>query len=195
DGPVLSFGLTVAGVYSELDMPLDGQSGRPAVADLENGQPHHVAASYDSNSGLKAIYVDGVLRFSTTLAGAINDNNIANAILGNSETNGSTPFVGTLDEMTFWSRALSGTEVATHSSRVLSGRDYFSSPPASATTLAFNEISSGTNAEFWLELVNYGTNAITLTGFIIARDGDTNNEYAFPSGSLAGGAFLSVTNT
>ena len=57
--------LTIGGVYSELDMPLDGQSGRPLLADLENGQPHHVAATYNSATGLKAIFIDGVLRFSS----------------------------------------------------------------------------------------------------------------------------------
>ena len=59
---------------------------------------HHIAATYDSATGLKAIYVDGVLRFSTTLSGPINAQNAANAVLGNSEVNGDGPFVGTLDE-------------------------------------------------------------------------------------------------
>jgi hypothetical protein len=133
------------------------------LAALENGQLHHVAATYDSSTGLKAIYVDGVLSFSTTLSGSINDNNSANAILGDSESNGVAPFVGTLDEMAFWSRALSGSEVAAHFSALQAGRDYFTpASGAAATTLSFNELSPATNTTFWLELA-YGTTNVPLT--------------------------------
>lgn len=65
--PVLSFGLNLGGEYSELDMPLDGRDGRPSLAELTDGQTHHVAATYDSASGRKAIYFDGTLRFSRQL--------------------------------------------------------------------------------------------------------------------------------
>jgi hypothetical protein len=196
-GPALSFGLTVGGVYSELDMPLDGQAGRPALAGLEDGQSHHVAATYNSTTGLKAIFVDGVQRFSTSLSGSINANNSANAILGNSEVNGSNSFVGTLDEVAFWNRALSGSEIAAHSAAVQAGRDYFT-PAAStaALTLAFNELSAAANAGFWLELINYGTNAIPLAGYVISCEGPTNNKYIFPAGpSIASGGYYAITNT
>ena len=196
-GPVLSFGLTVGGVYSELDMPLDGLSGRPTLAGLEDGLPHHVAVSYNSATGLKAIYVDGVQCFSVTLSGAINANNGANAIIGNAEVNGTNGFTGILDETAYWSRALSPSEIAAHFAAVLAGRDYFT-PAATniATTLAFNELSASTNSGFWLELVNYGTNAISLAGYVIVRDGTASNEYVFPSGPMLGaGGFLAVTNT
>jgi hypothetical protein len=196
NGPVLSFGLTVGGVYSELDMPLDGQSGRPTLASLEDGQPHHVAALYDSISGQKAIFIDGVLRFSTTLNGAANVNNPAAAILGNSEVNGDGPFVGTLDEMTYWGRALSASDVAAHSTAIQAGRDYFTPPPqAGPVKLAFNELSASTNAEFWVELVNYGTNNVSLEGYSIVEDGPPNGRYVFPAGPvLAPGGYRTVTN-
>ena len=195
-GPVLSFGLSVGGVYSELDMPLDGASGRPTLAALENGQPHHVAATYNGATGVKAIYIDGVLRFSTTLGGTLSANNGANAILGNSETNGLTPFVGTLDEMTYWSRALSSGEVAAHAAANQAGRDYFASAGQSgATTLAFNELSASTNAGFWLELMNYGTSNIPLAGCVIVLDGTVKSEYVFPAGpAIAAGGYLAITN-
>jgi len=195
-GPVLSFGITVGGTYTELDMPLDGAAGRPSLAGLEDGQPHHVAATYDSTTGLKAIYVDGTLRFSTTLSGALNTANLATAVLGNSETNGSAPFVGTLDEMAYWGRALSAAEVAAHSSAVQSGRSYFAQDPlGGAAPLRFTEVSASTNAVFWLELYNYG-DLVSLAGFIIRRDGAVNNEYVFPPGSsISGGGFLVVSNS
>jgi len=198
-GPVLSFGLTVAGVYSELDMPLDGASGRPTLAALENGQPHHVAATYDSATGVKAIYVDGTLRYSTTLSGTLNTANAANAILGNSEVNGNAPYVGGLDEMAYWGRALSAAEVAAHASASQAGRDYFTTGPQSSLTLAFNEFSAATNTVFWLELINYGTNAIPLEGFAIVLDGPENlydATYVFPAGpSISAGGYRAVTNT
>ncbi len=195
-GPVLSFGITVGGNYSELDMPLDGAAGRPSLAGLEDGQPHHVVATFDSATGLKAIYVDGTLRFSTTLSGALTTANLANAVIGNSEANGAAPFVGTLDEMTYWGRALSAAEVAAHASAVQSGRDYFApDPQGGAATLAFNEASASTNSVFWLELANYGPDPIPLAGFVIRRDGVVDNEYVFPAGpTIPAGGFLAVSN-
>src|SRR5512138_2817144 len=134
-------------------MPLDGASGRPSLSNLENGQPHHVVATYDSATGLKAIYVDGTLRFSTTLAGSLNTANLATAVLGNSETNGSAAFVGTLDEMAYWGRALSAGEVASHASAVQAGRNYFApDPQGSAAALVFYEVASPTNNPFFIEL-------------------------------------------
>lgn len=198
-GPVLSFGITVGGTYSELDMPLDGQQGRPPLAALEDGRLHHIAATFDSASGLKAIYIDGVMRFSTTIGGGLNATNFGVAVLGNSETNGNAPFVGTLDEMAYWSRALSPAEVGAHWTSSQAGRDYFTpEPTGSAATLAFNEYSATTNADFWLELVNYGTNPVAVAGFVLRRDGagSADNEYVFPSGlPIGAGGYLVISNS
>jgi hypothetical protein len=113
-----------------------------------------------------------VLRFSTTLSGPINAQNAANAVLGNSEVNGDGPFVGTLDEVAFWNKALSASEVAAHATAVAAGRDYFTTPAAPAPpSLAFNELSTATNSDFWLELVNYGSTPLSLAGAVIVRDG------------------------
>jgi len=69
-------------------------------------------------------------------------------------------------------------------------------PPPPPVTLAFNELSASTNAEFWLELVNYGTNTLPLAGYLIVRDGVTDNEFTFPAGrSIAPDGYLAVTNT
>jgi len=196
-GPVLSFGITVGGVYSELDMPLDGQAGRPTLADLTNNAVHHVAASYNSATGVKAIFVDGVLRFSTSLSGALNTDNGADAVLGNSAGNGVSPFAGTLDEMTFWGRGLSASEVAAHWTAVQAGRNYFApTTTAAETKVAFNEVSAATNNDFLVELINYGTNTLSLDGFVLQRDGTNNSEYVFPSGtSLSLGGFIAVTSS
>jgi hypothetical protein len=67
---------------------------------------------------------------------------------------------------------------------------------APPTTLAFNELSATTNATFWLELMNYGTNAIALDGMVLRHESSaTNHEYVFPSGvTLNAGSFLALTN-
>ncbi|HWN94882.1 MAG TPA: lamin tail domain-containing protein, partial [Methylomirabilota bacterium] len=71
----------------------------------------------------------------------------------------------------------------------------YSEVPAGATTLAFNELSGATNAAFWLELVNYGTNSIVLDGFVIQHDGTNDHEYVIPVGTtLNAGAFIAFTN-
>ncbi len=63
--------------------------------------------------------------------------------------------------------------------------------------LAFNEVSPTTNATTWLELVNYGTNALSLDGMIIHNDAvGTNYEYIIPAGTtIAAGGFLALSNS
>ena len=72
NGSILSFGMNDGTGYKELDMPLDGVDGRPTLAGLKDGNPHHIVATYDAASGNKAIYVDGTPRFSTTVGAGVN---------------------------------------------------------------------------------------------------------------------------
>ena len=71
-GGVLAFGINDGTGYSELDMPLDGIAGRPTLAMLKDGNPHHLAATYDAASGQKAIWIDGTLRYSTIIGAGSN---------------------------------------------------------------------------------------------------------------------------
>jgi hypothetical protein len=50
-GQVLSFGLNIGGTYDEMDMPLDGINGRPTLAQLEDGNPHWILATYQQHRG------------------------------------------------------------------------------------------------------------------------------------------------
>ncbi|MCW5553314.1 MAG: lamin tail domain-containing protein [Verrucomicrobiae bacterium] len=60
--------------------------------------------------------------------------------------------------------------------------------------IAFNEISSGTNGEFWVELINHGSNTLDLAGCTLARrGGGTSPSYVFPSQTLAPGELVQVT--
>ena len=61
-------------------------------------------------------------------------------------------------------------------------------------TLALNEISSATNAEFWGELINYGSTDLELGGCVLVRLGaTTNREFVFPSYVLTPGALVQVS--
>ena len=196
-GPVLSFGLNIGGAYRELDLPLDGADGRPTLAQLADGQTHHVVATYDQASGVKAIYLDGSLRFSNLLSGPISSGGSAAAILGNASAPGGEPFNGTLDEVAFWNRALTATEVARHAAATQMGQDYFASVSSTnrpfSRFVAFNELASSTNANFWFELVNHGASDVDLGGYVLARLGGTNRSYVFPSQTFAANSWLQVT--
>lgn len=133
EGPCLSFGLYLADLgYSELDMPLDGKAGRPALGELRDGRLHHIVAAYDSASGRKAIYIDGVLRFwhdfrpgTLAISGGS-----ARATIGNTGPRSLEPFDGTIDEVAFYECALVGEEVADHWANVSNGRNYFGMKPS-----------------------------------------------------------------
>jgi len=127
--PVLGFGLMVGGVYSELDMPLDGLDGRPTLAEITTGM-HHVVATYDSVSGEKAIWIDGQKVFSTVLSGPITSGGPTSAMIGNSAPGGPEPFTGVIDEVAVWSRALDAAEIGAHYGNVLAGNNYFVPEPA-----------------------------------------------------------------
>ena len=129
-GGILSFGINDGTGYKELDMPLDGASGRPVLADLTNGAPHHIAATYDSTSGHKAIYVDGTERFSTTVgAGVSMISGGATAAFIGSSAGGAEPFVGVIDEVGVHDEALSAATVAAHYALVQGGQSYLPAPP------------------------------------------------------------------
>src|SRR5436190_3262800 len=50
--------------------------------------------------------------------------------------------------------------------------------------LSFNEMSSVSNAQFWVEIVNQSTQTVVLDNYVLARFGNTNREYVI-TGSVA----------
>ena len=129
-GPCLSFGLHLAGRdYRELDMPLDGRDGRPTVAELTDGQPHHVVATYDSFTGKKAIFIDGLLRFEHAYpVGTLSlSGGPADAFIGSHV--GTENFHGVIDELALYDFALTADEVAAHHRHAVTGTTYFGSEP------------------------------------------------------------------
>ncbi|MDA0813574.1 MAG: LamG domain-containing protein [Verrucomicrobia bacterium] len=131
--PVLSFGLNVDGSYGELDMPLDGTNDAGLnVEDIADGKTHHIAATYDTATGEKAIWIDGIKAWSVNLGeGAqITSGGAAPAFIGS--TNGGEPFTGIIDDFALWERALTAEEIATHAANGLAGVSILES--ARATT-------------------------------------------------------------
>jgi len=128
-GPVLSFGLHLEGQgYSELDMPLDGREGRPSVADLTDGSVHHVVATYDSFTGEKALFIDGVKCFHHRfpVGTLILSGGPTAAVIGNYKR--WEPFNGVIDELALYEFALTSDEIATHHRRAQKGKSYFEFP-------------------------------------------------------------------
>lgn len=130
--PVLSFGLNVAGTYSELDMPLDGTAGI-TLAELTDGNAHHVVATYDFATGEKTIWIDGAPRWSVNLGigNPIISGGAADGHIGSS--NGGENFNGLIDELAIWSRSLSDGEILDHYFRALNGDNYFPVIPEPAS--------------------------------------------------------------
>jgi hypothetical protein len=150
-GPALAFGLSLGGEYSELDMPLDGRDGRPTVSDLADGRVHHVAATYDSESGRKQIYLDGQLCFEARFTpGTLIDSggNISAGIGGTYAPWAqppyytTEPFSGTIDEVAVYRAALAPAAIARHHAQAMLGRSYFDSRlPATSGSIAGQPIA------------------------------------------------------
>lgn len=114
-GQVLSFGLNIGGIYDEIDMPLDGLNGRPSLSQLEDGNAHLIVATYDSTTGVKAVFIDGLLAMSKTypIGTLISSGGTADAIIGNWKESAPAfgePFNGIIDELRIYNRALTTGE-------------------------------------------------------------------------------------
>lgn len=100
NGTVLSFGLSIANVYSELDVPI-------VAADYEN-QWVHIAATFDGTK--RKIYRNGVLIGSENITGTIGTSGTAPAYIGCNSGTGEF-FIGNMDEFSLWNRALTQEEI------------------------------------------------------------------------------------
>lgn len=132
----ISFGLYILGQgYHELKLPLDGKNNRPTLAQLKDGNFHHVVATYDVRTGLKAIYLDGEMLASyqyptgsKMLSGGAGLANIGNS--PNATGNDGEAYAGVIDEVAFYDFALPDYMVKQHYQFVLQGRNYFGQIPS-----------------------------------------------------------------
>lgn len=133
--PGISFGINTQTLgYREMDVELDGLNGRPTLADLNDGELHHIVATYDAMSGLKSIYIDGELIGQVDVGDNLDliTGGAANAFIGSSG-GGSEPFSGIIDEFALYNRALTPAEIAAHFANAQAGLSYFASVPEPAS--------------------------------------------------------------
>lgn len=59
-------------------------------------------------------------------------------------------------------------------------------------TLVFNELPCVTNQVFWAEILNTGTQSVTLSNYIFKRFGTPDREYVIPSQTVPPGGYLLI---
>lgn len=132
----LSFGLYLVGQgYHELKLPLDGINGRPTLEQLKTGRTHHVAATYNVKTGLKAIYIDGVMHASYQYpAGSkMLSGGSGKASIGNTPNRSRwelEAFEGVIDEVAFYDFALPEMMINQHGKNIKSGVNYYGLRPS-----------------------------------------------------------------
>jgi Concanavalin A-like lectin/glucanases superfamily/Immunoglobulin domain/Lectin C-type domain/Chitobiase/beta-hexosaminidase C-terminal domain len=110
--PSLTFGLTTAGNYQELKIPVN-------PADYADGGWHHIAATYDGTT--KKLYADGVLMGTSTQSGNISFNSTTDAI-GAFATGGPSEFLnGSIDEVRIWTVARTSAQINQYLNQELTG--------------------------------------------------------------------------
>lgn len=128
--PGISLGLNVNGGYAELDVAFDGQDGRPLLADVSNGEPHHIVGTYNATTGVKEIYYDGLVIGSFGYGGPAPLVTGGGAAGWIGATNGAEPFAGVLDEVAVYNSGLTQSDIGEHLANVLGGApNYFNAVP------------------------------------------------------------------
>ena len=135
----LSFGLYIVGQgYHELKLPLDGQSGRPTLSDLKAGNIHHIVATYNVATGLKAIYIDGVKHayYQYPAGSRVLSGGVGRAAIGNTPASfrrSKEAFSGEIDEVAFYDFSLPPFILQDHFKNTQHGLNYFGLPPSTKT--------------------------------------------------------------
>ncbi len=143
-GSALAFGISTNGIYRELEV------GGPTIGVLDNGQFHHVAATYDGS--MRRIYIDGLEVQSVADSGAIGTSGTNDAYLGSLDGT-SEFFEGAIDEFTLYDRALSTQEIQ---------RIYLAGTQGKCTLM-------NTDADF-ISLTNGGTQTMSLDAGLSAAN-------------------------
>ncbi len=131
----LSFGLYIVGQgYHELKLPLDGQDGRPNLADLTKGEIHHIVATYNVATGLKAIYIDGIKQafYQYPPGSKVLSGGIGRAAIGNTPASfrrDKEAFSGEIDEVAFYNFSMPELVLKEHFKQVQKGNNYFGFQP------------------------------------------------------------------
>lgn len=155
----LSFGLYLVGQgYHELKLPLDGNEGRPTLAQMKNGNTYHIVASYDVKSGLKAMYINGELLASYQYppGSKVLTGGPGEAVIGSNPTrNGSKwerfAYSGVIDELAFYDFALPPLTIDRHIKQVQQGINYYGLEPSTTALPEFAAIQLPANLTLVLD--------------------------------------------
>ena len=129
----ISFGLFILGQgYHELKLPLDGRAGRLSLAEITSGS-HHVVATYSARTGEKAIYLNGKksMSYQYPLGSKMVSGGSGEAIIGNTPRERlwhKEAFLGVIDEVAFYSFALSDYMIHFDLNNVKQGLNYYGLP-------------------------------------------------------------------
>jgi lysophospholipase L1-like esterase len=121
-----------------------GVAGVSGTTDLTDGSWHHIVATRDASSGTINIYVDGT-RENTVSASFVSgfDSNTAPLTVGWLNQAPYYHFVGAIDEVAVYNRALSDIEVLQHYSAGLSNLGYCNSVSPSIVSLPVTDADVG----------------------------------------------------
>lgn len=135
-GASLSFGLYLVGQgYHELKLPLDGQDGRPTLAKMkQDDKAYHVVATYNVETGLKAIFVNGrqLASYQYPPGSKMLSGGPGKAMIGNNPKASlwqRYAYSGVIDELAFYDFALPSLMIENHFEQIKTGKNYFGLTP------------------------------------------------------------------
>ncbi|WP_016957785.1 LamG domain-containing protein [Catenovulum agarivorans] len=155
----LSFGLFILGQgYHELKLPLDGKEGRPSLTDLTDGNFHHVVATYNVQTGLKAMYINGkrLASYQYPVGSKILSGGPGLAAIGNNpakERWHKEAFAGVIDEVAFYDYALPEFMVNQHLEYYQQGKNLIGLPPSDQALPPRPRLTLPKNTTFELDFV------------------------------------------
>jgi hypothetical protein len=113
----------------------------------------HIAVTYDNASGAATLYIKGAAVTATNFGSFTPQTSFPHVVIGarttfNSVSNPGDAFLGMMDELSFYSRALSADEIAAIYAAGSAGKCSPSLPPGIAVQPASQSVADGGNVEF-----------------------------------------------
>jgi len=88
-----------------------GGNTQSGVANLVDGNWHHICLTWDGSTTTAVVYEDGVAKITNTSASGTLNSSTTEAYAVGAKNNGSNPINGTIDEPAIWTSALSASDV------------------------------------------------------------------------------------
>ena len=125
------------------------------VANLVDGQWHHLCFTWNGATTTAKVYEDGVLKVTNTSASGTLNNSTTDAYSIGAEANGNRPIDGLIDEPAVWTIELSSTDIATiYNNGVPNNLNDLSTPPT--TWSRMGDLATWNGATWTMTDVNGG---------------------------------------